>query len=338
MPKGGAKARAGIDATTRMWPDLGTVRAGESFGIWAIAENIYETTPTLALKFVLPEGVKYVGNLSGQTNATCEPAGERTLTCLADDGNTKQVMAKIEVKADDDLPPMTDLTFTSVADIGDSVDTNPANNRTDSTVTVMVKADVGVEWRMEPAGPVAAGTAVRTVFTVTNHGPGYSRSGTVKFYPGFDYWPAQMPPYPPCWVDPGVIVCDFIGDMAPGQTLTYAFTWKFPAKAAGTTYRVLGELYTPSRHDPVSANDKAEAVFRIVKGSGTTPSPTPTPSSGATPSSSPTPVPTPSGGGLAETGAGGVGAVLWGAVGAVVLGGGLFGAVWARARRRALDE
>lgn len=331
----GPTAHAGIDATTRMWPDLGTIWAGESFGIWAIAENLFETTPSLALKLTLPEGVTYVGDMppGGEINGSCEPSG-RTLTCLADDGNTKQVIVKIKVKADDGLPPMTDLKFTSVADIGDAVDTNPSNNRVDWTVTVMEAADVGVKWTMDPKGPVAPGTVVRTVFTVTNHGPGVSRTGTVKFYPGFDYWPTQMPPYPPCWVDPGVIICDRAGDMAPGETFSYTFTWKFPAKAAGTTYRVLGELYLGSRHDPVPANNRDEAVFRIAKGARPSPSPSPsiTPSSGSTPS------PTPSGGGLAETGAGGVTAVLWGAVGAVVLGGGLVGAVWTRARRRALDE
>ncbi|MFM9449042.1 hypothetical protein [Streptomyces acidiscabies] len=336
------RADAHIDATTRMWPDLGTIWAGESFGIWAIAENLFDTTPWLALKLTLPEGVTYEGNMAGQTNGTCTPSGARTLTCLADDGNTKQVMAKIKVKADDGLPPMTDLEFTAVADIGDTVDPNPANNSIDWGVTVMEKADVGVEWSMTPSGPVAAGTEVKTVFTVTNHGPGVSRVGTVKFYPGFDYWPTGRPGYPPCWTDPGVIICDRAGDMAPGETFSYTFTWKFPKKAAGTTYRVRGELYMASRHDPVAANDQAEAVFRIVK-PGASGEPTPSASasasasSGATPSSpsGSTPVPR---GSLASTGGGGAMPVLWGAVGAVVLGGALFAVVGTRVRRRALDE
>ncbi|MDX3383831.1 hypothetical protein PV682_20530 [Streptomyces niveiscabiei] len=324
-----------------MWPDIGTVWAGESFGIWAIAENLFDTTPKLALKLTLPEGVTYEGNTSGQTNGTCTPSGARTLTCLADDGNTQQVMAKIKVRADAGLPPMTGLKFTASADIGDAADPNPSNDRDDWTITVMEKADVGVEWSTAPSGPVAVGTDVRTVFTVTNHGPGVSRSGTVKFYPGFDHWPTEMPDYPPCWVDPGVIICDRMGDLAPGESFSYAFTWKFPKKAAGTTYRVRGELYTASRHDPVAANDQAEAVFRIVKAGGSggpTPSASATPS--ATPSVRPTPAPSVAGGGgsLASTGAGGLGAAGWGAVGLVGAGAVLFGAVGTRARRRVLEE
>jgi hypothetical protein len=261
------------------------------------------------------------------------------LTCLADDGNTQQVMAKIKVRADAGLPPMTGLKFTASADIGDAADPNPSNDKDDWTITVMEKADVGVEWSTVPSGPVAAGTDVRTVFTVTNHGPGVSRSGTVKFYPGFDYWPTAMPDYPPCWVDPGVIICDRMEDLAPGESFSYAFTWKFPKKAAGTTYRVRGELYSASRHDPVAANDQAEAVFKIVKAGG---SGGPTPSDSATPSVRPTPVPAPSaaggGGSLASTGAGGLGAAGWGAVGLVGVGAVLFGAVGTRARRRVLEE
>ncbi|QNP70741.1 hypothetical protein IAG44_15740 [Streptomyces roseirectus] len=335
------KGKAGIDATARMWPDLGSVWAGETFGIWAIAENLFETTPSLVLRLTLPEGVTYLGNMAGQTNGTCAPSGGRTLTCVADDGNTKQVMAKVRVKVADGLPPMTKLDFRAAADIGDAVDGNPANDVDDWTIRVMEPADVGVTWSMSPAGPVAAGTEVRTVFTVTNHGPGVSGSGTVKFYPGFDHWPTSMPSYPPCWVDPGVIICDRMGDLAPGETFSYSFTWKFPKKAAGTTYRVRGELYSASRHDPVSANDQAEAVFRIVKPK---PTPKPTPSSGPTPSGSssapPAPAPSVAGGGgsLAVTGSGGLGAVGWGAVGLVGVGGALFGAGWTRARRRALDE
>ncbi|WP_416972356.1 hypothetical protein [Streptomyces sp. 4F14] len=340
-PAGRPKAEPRIDATARMWPDLGTIWAGESFGIWAIGENLFDTTPALALKLTLPEGVTYEGNTAGQTNGTCKPSGGRTLTCLADDGNTKQVMAKIKVKADDGLAPMTELKFSAAVDIGDAVDPNPSNDRNDWTITVMEKADVGVEWSMEPSGPVAAGTEVRTVFTVTNHGPGVSRSGTVKFYPGFDYWPTKMPAYPPCWVDPGVIICDREGDLAPGESFSYAFTWTFPKKAAGTTYRLLGELYSASRHDPVSANDRAEAVFRIVKAGGTG-GPTPSASASASASASPggTPSARPSGGsgGLADTGSGGVGPALWGAAGLVALGGALFAVVGTRARRRAPDE
>jgi len=326
----GAEASAGVDAATRMWPDLGTVWAGESFGIWAIAENLFETTPTLALKLTLPEGVTYVGDMpGGQVNGTCKPSGGRTLTCLADDGNTKQVIAKIKVKADEDLRPTTGLKFTSVADIGDVVDPNPSNNRVDWTVTVMERADVGVKWTMEPKGPVAPGTVVRTVFTVTNHGPGVSRTGTVKFYPGFDYWPVRMPSYPPCWADPGVIICDREGDMAPGETFSYTFTWKFPKKAAGTTYRVPTRIYSFSPLDSNRANDKTELVFKIAKSAGPSPSGSPSPSGTPTP----TPAPSPAGGGgeLAATGAGLPVAGLTAGAGALIVVG---GAIVVRQRRR----
>jgi hypothetical protein len=34
-------------------------------------------------------------------------------------------------------------------------------------------------------------------------------------------------------MDPGVIVCDRTGDLAPGETLSYAFAWKFPEEGSG---------------------------------------------------------------------------------------------------------
>ena len=44
-------------------------------------------------------------------------------------------MAKIKVRVDAGLPPMTGLKFTASADIGDAADPNPSNDKDDWTIT-----------------------------------------------------------------------------------------------------------------------------------------------------------------------------------------------------------
>ncbi|MEX3103758.1 LPXTG cell wall anchor domain-containing protein [Streptomyces sp. ST1020] len=317
-----------LDVEARLYPDADIIAPGRSLGVRAIAGIESGSVPKAGLTLTLPPGVTYVKNIDDATNGTCKPAADgRSLSCMPN-GGVGAVSAYVELKVGADVAPGTVLTFTNTVDIGDAVDSKPENNVKSAKVTVRTTADLGVEWTTVPKGPVKVGQEVLTEVTVTNHGPGAAPLDAVSFWMGFDNWPVKSPGYPPCWADPGVLICDVFRELAPGETLKYAFTWKFPKKAAGTTYKVPASLYSGSPLDPNKANDSDELVFKIAKSGKPKPPGTPkpggTPTPTPTPSTSPSSAPSPAGGSgqLAQTGSGVPVAGLTAGAGALVLVGG----------------
>jgi hypothetical protein len=340
VPVKGAQAAPAdpVDVEARLELPSRTTAPGERFGVRAIADVESGQVPKLGLTLTLPQGVTYQGTIDNAANGDCTPSADgRTVTCVPNDGQMKLVSAEVAVKVGADVAPGTELAFTTTADIGDAVDVKPENNTATGKVTVTAPADLGIEWKA-PSGLVNPGEDVETDLVVTNHGPGPVEVESVDFQVGWDYWP-KSGVGKNCWADPGVLVCDVNRELAPGETVTLPFTWNFPVKAAGTTYRVPTRLLSSSPIDPNRANDKTELVIKFAKPSTSTPGPTPT--------SSPTPEPsvssssgsgsgsgsTPQGGGgqLAETGAGPVAAAAAGAVALALAGGALV--VRNRARR-----
>ncbi|QNP70740.1 hypothetical protein IAG44_15735 [Streptomyces roseirectus] len=324
-----------LDVEARLYPDSDFVAPGRSLGVRAIAGVNTGTVQRAGLTLSLPPGVTYVKDIDDATSGSCKPSADgRSLSCTPN-GGVGEVSAYVELKVGADVAPGTVLTFTNTVDIGDAVDSKPENNVRTEKVTVRTPADLGVKWTTKPKGPVKVGQEVLTEVTVTNHGPGAAPLDAVSFWMGFDHWPVKSPGYPPCWADPGTMICDVFRELAPGETLKYAFTWKFPKTAAGTEYRVPASLYSANPLDPNRANDKDELVFKIVKAGTPKPSPSPKPSGSPTPTPTPSPssAPSPAGGSgqLAATGAGMPVAGLTAGAGALVLTGGAL--VVARRRR-----
>ncbi|MEV4228100.1 hypothetical protein AB0J81_13565 [Streptomyces bobili] len=336
-PAPGGTAADPVDVISRVEPDSTITAPGRPLGVRAIADVDKGAVKKLGLKLSLPTGVTYVKDIDDASNGVCTPAADgRSVTCVPDAGGDLALLsAYVELKVGDGVAPGTVLEFTSVADIGDAVDSKPENNTATEKVTVKPSTDLGIEWTTAPKGPVKTGTDVPTEVTVTNHGPGTARLDAVHFEMGFDNWPVKDPGQPMCWADPGVMVCEVNKDLAPGESVELAFTWRFLPKAAGTQYRVPTRIYTSSPLDANRANDKTELVFDIKRGTASpspTPSGTPTPSASPTPTASPSSAPSPAGGGgqIAATGAGVPVAGLAAGAGALVLAG---GALVARRRR-----
>ncbi|MET8977705.1 hypothetical protein ABZX85_19010 [Streptomyces sp. NPDC004539] len=322
-----------LDVEARLYPDSDIIAPGRPLRIWAIAGVESGSLPKAGATLALPPGVTFVKNIDDATNGLCKPvAGGRSLDCQPN-GGAGAVSAYVELKVGADVPVGTELTFTNTVDIGDAVDSKPENNVKSVKVTVRTPADLGIEWTTVPKGPVKVGEEVVAEATVTNHGPGAAPLDAVSFWMDFDYWPVKTPGYPPCWADPGVVICDVFRELAPGETLKFAFTWKFPKKAAGKEHRVPAGLYSASPLDSNPANDRSELVFKIQKATTSSPSPSPTPTGTPTPNPTPSSAPSPAGGGgeLAETGAGLPVAGLSAGAGALVVAG---GALVVRHRRR----
>ncbi|MFF9214042.1 MULTISPECIES: hypothetical protein [unclassified Streptomyces] len=271
------------------------VAPGGTVAIHVSAGALTGRLPHLALTTTLPAGVTYAGVGEGTHDDCTVSADGRTLTCVRKDDSARSVSASVNVKVGQDVPVGTDLSFTTTADIGDTVDPKPANNTESGSVKVRQPADLGIAWQAPP-GPVKTGQDVKTSLTVTNHGPGAVPLEAVRLTMDGPYGPETMDHG--CWWDPYMITCDVFREVAPGETVTLPFTWNFPDKAAGTTQRVPTELYGSSPLDGNPANDKATLVLKIVKGSQPTPTPkptpTPTPTSKPTATPSATPAPTPS--------------------------------------------
>ncbi|POX46280.1 hypothetical protein C3489_32325 [Streptomyces sp. Ru71] len=265
----------------------------------------------------------------------CTPSAHgRVITCRSLDTPHDHVWEQLAMRIDPDVAPGTTLPVTATAVIGDAVDTHPEDNTAAASVTAGSGPDVGVAWKRDRI-TVKPGEDVRTELVVTNHGPGTVQHTAVRFWMGWDHWP--KPGYDSgCWADPGELICD-LPELAAGESHTYSFTWNFPAKAAGTTYRVPTDLYPADFLDPDPANDQAPLIFTITEPATPTRKPAPTASAAPTGSETPTPPAatgaTPQGGGLAATGTDGL--PLAGAAAALVLTG---GALVARARGRRREQ
>ncbi|MEV7275613.1 hypothetical protein [Streptomyces sp. NPDC093111] len=285
------------------------------------------TAGKLGFTFALPAGVTFLrlDGASAPSDPTCAPAADgRSVTCVSPRAEGADWAAEtVYVQVGKDVAPGTELPFTVTADIGDAVDSKPENNTATRKVEVRTPGDLSVEWKLPP-GPVHPGKTVRTEVVVTNHGPGPVPFEALRLYVD-DPWPGGYDSS--CWADPATLTCDHFRELAPGGTLRYPFTWTFPAKAAGTTYKVEARSHSTSPLDPNDANDRAIATFKVEKATG--PKPTPTRTTKPTPTSTPTSTPAPTaqpststpapsatatatttpppagdGGGLANTGAG----------------------------------
>ncbi|KND30860.1 hypothetical protein IQ63_27535 [Streptomyces acidiscabies] len=324
---GPGKAPVPVDVVSRLYPDDDLIAPGLPLGIRAVADVEKGSVTKLGLTLKLPAGVTYVKDLGNASNGVCEPsANGRSVSCVPGSaGDLELLSAYMQVKVGADVAPGTELEFTTTADIGDAVDSKPENNVASAKVGVRVPADLGIEWTTAPKGPVKVGESVPTEVTVTNHGPGPVRVNAAHLDIGFDYWP-ELGYDSACVADPGVLYCDIEKDLERGESVKFAFTWKFPKKAAGTVFRVPTRIYSSSPLDGNRANDRTELVFRIAKSASPSPSPSPsgTPKPTPTPTASPSSVPSPAGGGgrLAETGAGFPVAGLTAGAGALVLTGG----------------
>ncbi|RZU16864.1 hypothetical protein [Streptomyces sp. BK239] len=343
-----------VDVEARQYFDHEVTAPGETFGVRAIADLMTGRVTRLGLTLTLPQGVTYVRTGDNAADAVCTPSADgRSVKCAAKDGKS-DVSAQVVVKVGADVAPGTELTFTTTADLGDTVDAKPENNTASGKVTVRKHADLGVEWKA-PSGRTPVGEDVKTDLVVTNHGPGPVKLEAVHFTMGWDYWP--KPGYDKnCWADPGVMICDVFRELAPAETVTFSFTWNFPKKAAGTTYRVPASLYSTSPLDPNQSNDEDTLVFKFAK-SPASPRPTAKPTPSKPPASSPAATPTPSatpsssapsstgpagggsqpspqggGGHLAATGAGPAVATAATATALVLTGGAVV--LWNRGRRR----
>lgn len=313
-----APAPAPVDVTARAETEHPLIYPGGTVQVRAIADVASGEVAKLGVTLALPAGVTYVraGGDGDAANATCTPSADgRSVACVPRDGQKKLVSASVYVKVGADTALGTDLPFTVTADIGDAVDTKPEDNTATAKVGVRAPADLGVEWKIPP-GPVHPGKKVATQVVVTNHGPGPVRLDALGLDIPGDHWPGGYDSR--CWADPGTIICDYFAELAPGATATFPFTWTFPAKAAGTTYKVPAGYMFANPLDPNSANNRATATFTITKAPGPKPTPTPKPTATVTPTATPsTPAPTPSasstattpppaggGGALADTGSG----------------------------------
>ncbi|MGW7429118.1 hypothetical protein ACWGIN_06160 [Streptomyces sp. NPDC054861] len=332
-----ADAPGGVDVKTTLTTDVKAVAPGRTVIVAVGADVVSGSLPALGVTIPLPRGVTYVESLSHPARCTPTPDG-RTLACRTRDSE-QQVGEQVRLKLGKDVPAGTTLAFTATADLGDAVDTRPEDNTATATVDVRTGNDVGVEWKA-PTGSVRPGEKVRTELVVTNHGPGRIESFVVhlSLYGDYgDYWPGGYDKA--CWADPGSLVCDLYDGLAPGESYALPFTWTFPQKAAGTTFRVPAGLYPADILDPETANDGDDLVLRIAKGPKPTPTPTPTtgppspkPTATPTPTASttaPAPSATPTGGSgsgtggeLADTGSGSTAAAA-GLAGALILAGGL---------------
>lgn len=314
---GPGKAPVPVDVISRLYPDDDLIAPGRPLDIRAVADVEKGSVTKLGLTLKLPAGVTYVKDLDNASNGVCKPSADgRSVSCVPAQG-LELLSAYLRVKVGADVAPGTELVFTTTADIGDAVDSAPENNVASAKVGVRVPADLGIEWTTAPKGPVKVGESVPTEVTVTNHGPGPVRVNAAHLNIGFDYWP-ELGYDSACVADPGVLYCDIEKDLERGESVKFAFTWKFPKKAAGTVFRVPTRIYSSSPLDGNRTNDRTELVFRIAKPG--TPKPTPTP----TPTTSPSSMPSPAGGGgqLAATGAGFPVAGLTAGAGALVLTGG----------------
>ncbi|MFJ1735131.1 hypothetical protein [Streptomyces sp. NPDC088254] len=291
----GAHAAPGadpVDVEARQYFDHEVAAPGETFGVRAIADLMTGRVTRLGLTLTLPQGVTYVRTGHDAADALCTPSADgRSVKCAAKDGKS-DVSAQVVVKVGADVAPGTELKFTTTADLGDTVDAKPENNTATGKVTVRKPADLGMKWKA-PSGKTPVGERVKTELVVTNHGPGPVRLEAVRFYLGWDYWPATD--YDKnCWADPGELICDVFRELAPAETVTFPFTWKFPKKAAGTRYEVPASFYALSPLDTNPSNDKAVLVFDIAKESSASPKPTVKPTPSEPPASSPAATPTPS--------------------------------------------
>ncbi|MGO4629793.1 hypothetical protein AB4225_02440 [Streptomyces sp. 2RAF24] len=262
-----APAPAPVDVEAQAQTEQAQIYPGGTVEIRALADVTSGEVAKLGLTLALPAGVTYErsGGDDGAADATCTPAADgRSVTCVPSDGRRKQVGTSVFVRVGTDVAPGTSLPFTVTADIGDAVDGKPENNTSTVKAEVRTSGDLSLEWKVPP-GPVHPGETVETEVVVTNHGPGPVELKAVGLGIG-DYWPSGY--HASCWPDPGSLTCDHFKELAPGATARFPFTWKFPAKAAGTTYKVWSGLVLPNPLDPNEANHRDLATFTITKAPG----------------------------------------------------------------------
>ncbi len=278
-----------------------------------------------AIKVTLPIGVTYE---SASGYMKCEPPvrGGRTVVCVPD--RPMYTAGKMVVRVREDVVPGTVLTFTTtpVIDTG-TVDTRPENDSKTARVTVVKPIDMASAW--EPSSlSVTPGRPVTVKFVVTNHGPGILHGFGVDFSTDdsdMALLPRTVPPSGvTCIPDPGIVICEGYGELAPGESYTHTQTWVFDEQHAGRTIHAKAELGGVGRTDPYDANNTATLTFHVA---GTAPS-TPTTPSASTDPSPPAPGNTSqkpgAGEQLAETGTGplataAAGALLCAALGALLL-------------------
>ncbi|MFE7955224.1 hypothetical protein [Streptomyces sp. NPDC057413] len=323
------------DVRTTLSPEPATVAPGRVFQLNVSTDLITGTVPELAVVITLPRGLTYQRPTEHNDleYIRCVPSADgRTVTCRSLDAPHEHVWEQLAVRIDPDVAVGTTLPITATTVIGDAVDTHPEDNTASVSVTAGSGPDLGVVWKQDRIS-VRPGEDVHTELVLTNHGPGAVRYTAVRFWMGWDYWPKPGHDQG-CWADPGELTCDVL-DLAAGESRTYSFTWNFPAKAAGTTYRVPTGVYPTGVLDPNPANDEAPITFTITKPAMPAPKPTPTgpatPAAPATPPAATGVTPQGGGGGLAATGSDGL--PLAGAAAALVLTGGVLVAR-ARGRRR----
>ncbi|MFF9841187.1 hypothetical protein [Streptomyces sp. NPDC013740] len=335
---------APVDAVTTLRAEPKDLAPGRTLQLSLVTDVVAGTVPKLASTISLPPGVTYLRPEPGDLEYTrCLPSPDgRSVTCRSLDAPHRHVWEQLTVKVGEGVAVGTELTFTATTDIGDAVDAKPENNTASAAVKVGTGPDLGITWKA-PSGGVRVGRDVPVDLVITNHGPGTVKAAVARFSTGWKYLPTTDDKR--CWWDPGTAVCETYEPLAPGESVSFTFTWNFPEKAAGTTYRGSAGLMSADPLDPVQANDEAELVLRVLKATAPTPTPTPKPTptpTGTPPKPAPTPTPTAStaapapapatqsgGGALADTGSGPLGALAGTA--AALTGAGV---LLARARRR----
>ncbi|MEV5968455.1 CARDB domain-containing protein [Streptomyces sp. NPDC051921] len=265
----------------------------------------------------LPAGVTYAETDSA---INCRPSADgRSFTCPGRWPLSSGALGSpVTLKVDKSVAVGSELALTGTVTPVGATDSRPENDTATITVETVPGADLAVSWKPSSAS-VRPGEDVTADLVVTNNGPATATEVIVAVYNGYDHFPKRNDKR--CWWDPGTAICEEYSDLAPGESVTFPFTWNYAKALAGTTHRVRTSLYSSSALDLVRENNTDELVIKILKDGGPKPTATPTPRPTASPSAT-TAAPQPShspqggtgtGGSLANTGSGPLTALAGGA-------------------------
>jgi len=255
--------------------------------------RVVPTNPRLVL--TLPAGVTYRSTDPGDSGpCTANPAGS-VVTCTVDrpaDIPEGRHLQRITAAVDADVPEGTVLTATLTVE-SDNPELVPADNTKSDSFTAYLPSDLKLTV-IPPGRPVVPGQPVRYTIVARNQGPG--TIGHFAVAEGFEGWYIGgdvTTGGADCFTDPGRLVCDLDGPLAPGAELRLEHV--LPTRATddlwGLRTTVGVQTYGPI-NDTNPANNTLSFSFRFAAKPGGSPSP----SASASPSVSASPSPSQSSG------------------------------------------
>ena len=204
----------------------------------------------------LPAGVTFVSSSPG--SPTCNESSG-TLTCaLGTLASGTTIAVTIQVGVD----PSTRGTLTNTANVaGNETDTDPSNDTSTATTSVIGEADLSVT-KSDSPDQVVAGTDLSYVLTVANAGPSDATSVTITdTLPAGVTFVSSSPASPTCNESSGTMTCA-LGTLASGATTTIEVQVGVDPSTRGTLSNTAS--VASNETDPNPSNDTSSATTSVT--------------------------------------------------------------------------